>query len=144
MPSEPGSGRQPGDGGESGGGLRVCALGDVAVGSATRVDLDGLRLAVVRTGAEDVHVIGDRCSHADYSLAEGEVDVADCTIECWRHGAVFSLRNGEPETLPATQPVPVYPAKIHNDEVWIDVPGTPAEPGTVSKQTDAAHDGGAR
>ncbi len=32
----------------------------------------------------------------------------DCEIECWKHGSTFSLATGEPQTLPATHPVPVY------------------------------------
>ncbi len=44
----------------------------------------------------------------DYSLAEGDIDVEDCSIECWKHGSAFSLQDGSPQSLPATQPVPVY------------------------------------
>ena len=32
----------------------------------------------------------------------------ECEIECPKHGSTFSLKTGEPQTLPATQPVPVY------------------------------------
>ena len=49
---------------------------------------------------DDFHAIGDRCTHADISLAEGEVDEDDCTIECWKHGSTFSLETGEPQTMP--------------------------------------------
>ena len=33
-------------------------------------------------------------------------------IECWKHGSTFSLVTGEPQTLPATQPVPVYDVAV--------------------------------
>ena len=71
-----------------------------------RVDVDGHRLCVVRIG-DDWYVINDECSHADYSLSEGDVWEDEREIECPKHGSTFSLETGEPQTLPATQPVPV-------------------------------------
>ena len=72
---------------------------------------------------EEFHAIGDRCSHANYSLSEGEIDAEDCTLECWKHGALFSLTTGEPLTLPATQPVPVYDVEVADGEVFVFLPG---------------------
>ena len=63
--------------------------------SARRFDVDGHRLAVVRIG-DDWYAIGDRCSHAEASLAEGEVWPDECEIECPKHGSAFSLKTGEP------------------------------------------------
>jgi len=97
--------------------FRVCSLDDLAENEAKRVDVDGHRLAVVRFDGEEVFVIGDKCSHADYSLAEGEVDAADRTIECWKHGSTFSLESGQPDCLPATKPVTVYDVTIDNGDV---------------------------
>lgn len=104
--------------------VRVCSLDDVAENEAKRFDVDGHRLAVVRFEAEDVFVIGDKCSHADYSLAEGEIDASDRTIECWKHGSTFSLETGAPDCLPATRPVPVYDVSIDNGDVFV----TPRSP----------------
>ncbi len=115
MVAETGTGGVPasssGDGAEVSRVLIIGPLADLPADTARRYDIDGHRLAVVRFG-DDVHVIGDRCSHADYSLAEGEVDVADRTLECWKHGSTFSLDSGEPTCLPATKPVPVYNARV--------------------------------
>jgi 3-phenylpropionate/trans-cinnamate dioxygenase ferredoxin subunit len=101
--------------------VRVCATTDVAPGTATRVDVDGLRLCVVNIDG-DFSAIGDRCSHADYSLSEGEVWVDEREIECPKHGSTFSLDTGEPQTLPATQPVPVYGVRVDGDDVIVSVP----------------------
>ncbi len=51
---------------------RLCAPGDLASGEARRFDVAGLRVALVRIG-DDYYAIGDRCSHEDFSLADGEV-----------------------------------------------------------------------
>jgi 3-phenylpropionate/trans-cinnamate dioxygenase ferredoxin subunit len=95
-------------------------LDDLAAGSARRFDVDGHRVAVVRIG-DDVYAIGDRCSHQDVSLSEGEVDEDACAIECWKHGSQFDLRTGEPTSLPATRPVPVYTTKVEHGHVWLEI-----------------------
>ena len=99
---------------------RVCALDDVEPDSAIRVDIDDHRLAVVRCG-DDVYVIGDRCTHADISLAEGEVDCDTGTIECWKHGSEFRLEDGVPETLPATKPTPTYAVTVRDGDIYVEL-----------------------
>jgi 3-phenylpropionate/trans-cinnamate dioxygenase ferredoxin subunit len=98
--------------------LRVCSVKDVEAGSAKRFDVDGRRLCVVRVG-DDFYVIADTCSHADYSLSEGDVWEDEREIECPKHGSTFSLETGEPATLPATQPVRVYDVKLDGDDVVV-------------------------
>jgi 3-phenylpropionate/trans-cinnamate dioxygenase ferredoxin subunit len=101
--------------------VRVCGVNDVKPGASRRVDVDGHRLAVVRIG-DDWYAIGDECSHADYSLSEGDVWEDECEIECPKHGSTFSLETGEPQTLPATQPVPVYTVRVDGDDVMVTIP----------------------
>jgi 3-phenylpropionate/trans-cinnamate dioxygenase ferredoxin subunit len=98
--------------------LRVCSVKDVEAGSAKRFDVDGQRLCVARIG-DAFYVIDDTCSHADYSLSEGDVWEDDLEIECPKHGSTFSLETGEPATLPATQPVRVYDVKIDGDDLLV-------------------------
>ena len=80
----------------------------------------GHRLAVVRCG-DDVYVIGDRCTHADISLSEGEVDCEDGTIECWKHGSTFRLDDGVPTVLPATKPTPTYEVIVKDGDVYVEL-----------------------
>lgn len=101
--------------------VRLCAVEDLNVGEARRFDVADHRLAVVR-GEEVWFAIDDECSHADYSLAEGEVDLEDCTLECWKHGSLFSLETGEPETLPATRAVATYEVSVTDGEVSVQLP----------------------
>lgn len=106
--------------------VRVLSASDVKPGSATRVDVDGHRIAVVRLparepgAADDWYAIGDTCSHADYSLSEGDVWADERELECPKHGSTFSLETGEPQTLPATQPVPVYRVRVDGDDVFVE------------------------
>jgi len=98
--------------------LRACPLDALGEESAIRVELDGVPVCLVRTEGE-VHAVSDVCSHADVSLAEGEVD--GLTIECWLHGSRFDLVSGQPTGLPATRPIAVYPVKIEGDDVFVSV-----------------------
>ncbi len=98
----------------------VCAFDDLAPGSATRFDVDGVAVAVVRIG-DDVYAIGDVCSHGEVSLSEGEVLCDEKELECWKHGSTFSLETGEPQTLPAIRPVPVFVARVVDGYVKISM-----------------------
>jgi 3-phenylpropionate/trans-cinnamate dioxygenase ferredoxin subunit len=98
--------------------VTLCALDELASGASRRFEVDGHEIAVVRLG-DDVYAIGDICSHQRVSLAEGEVDPDECTIECWKHGSEFSLETGEALTLPATQPVPVYEARVDDGNIVV-------------------------
>ena len=101
--------------------VRVGPLADLAPGTAMRVEVDGRPVAVVRIG-DDVYAIGDVCSHANVSLSEGEIHVEDREIECWKHGSTFSLETGAPQSLPATQPVPVYRIFREGDDLMVELP----------------------
>ena len=100
--------------------MRLCALDELVDGGARRFDVDGRALAVIRIG-DDAYVIGDRCSHADVSLSDGEVDVEDCSIECPKHGSFFSLETGEPLSLPALKPVPIYRTTVVDGDVEVEL-----------------------
>jgi len=100
---------------------RLCKVDEVKSGTARRFDIGGHRIALVRIG-DDFYAIGDRCSHADFSLSEGEVWPDTCEIECWKHGSTFSLKTGEPQSFPATRPVPVYDVVVDGDDVFVDLP----------------------
>jgi 3-phenylpropionate/trans-cinnamate dioxygenase ferredoxin subunit len=102
--------------------IRVCSVDDVKPGSAKRFDVGGHRLAVVRIGDDGWYVIGDQCTHAEASIAEGEIWPEELEIECPKHGSAFSLTTGEPLTLPATQPVPVYTVRVDGGDVLVEVP----------------------
>ena len=98
--------------------VRACALSDLADGEPLAVELKDEPVAIVRTEGQ-VFAIRDVCSHAEVPLSEGEVD--GCMIECWLHGSRFDLRTGKPTGMPATEPVPVYPVKIEDDDVLVAI-----------------------
>jgi len=98
--------------------VRLCGLEDLESEVGQRFDVAGHRIAVFRIG-ESLYAIGDRCSHAEASLADGEV--FDDAVECPRHGSEFDLRTGDPASLPATRPVPVYDLEVAGSGVFVTV-----------------------
>ena len=94
--------------------VALCKTDELAPGEAKRVDVAGHRIALVRIG-DEFHAVDDECSHEDYSLSEGEVWAEECQIECPRHGSTFDLVTGEACSLPATQPISVYPVEVSAD-----------------------------
>jgi len=96
--------------------VKACALSDIPEEGAIRVELEGIPICLARSGGE-VFAISDLCSHADVSLAEG--DIEDGEVECWLHGSRFNLRTGQPSGLPATKPVATYPVTVEGDDVLV-------------------------
>jgi 3-phenylpropionate/trans-cinnamate dioxygenase ferredoxin subunit len=68
-----------------------------------------------------VYAFADNCSHRDFPLSSGEIDVDDCSVTCDWHGARFDIRTGAALSLPATRPVRVYPCRVDEGAVLIDV-----------------------
>ena len=97
---------------------RLCAKNEIESGTARRFEIGKHRICLVRIG-DDFYAIGDRCSHADFSLTDGEVYPEEREIECWKHGSTFSLVDGKPQSLPATKAVPTYDVRVEGDDVLV-------------------------
>jgi len=97
---------------------RVLDLDDLPVGHARAVEVGGEPICLVRVSDDTVKAVHDTCSHQQYSLAEGWVD--DNTIECNLHGSSFDLDTGQPQSLPAVKPIPVYACAVSDGGIWVD------------------------
>lgn len=98
--------------------VKGCAESELEPGSAVKVEIDDVPIALVMDSAGRCFAIGDTCSHADFSLSEGDVDGNE--IECWGHGAKFDFTSGAALSLPAVDPVPVYRVEIVDGVVYVD------------------------
>jgi 3-phenylpropionate/trans-cinnamate dioxygenase ferredoxin component len=102
---------------------KVATLDEVPESGTHRTELGGEPICVVRLGGEVVRAVHDTCSHQEYSLAEGyaeEKPGGGGLIECALHGSMFDLDTGDPDSLPATRPIPVYACKVEDGAVWVD------------------------
>ena len=100
--------------------IDVCPEDDLPPGAMRTVEWEDIEIMVVNCGGE-LLAMEDRCSHDNGPLAEGEIDVGRCTVECPRHGALFDLRSGKPLTLPAYRPVEAFPVVVEDGVVRVEV-----------------------
>ncbi len=98
----------------------VCPISELPPGQVRLVEHAGLEIGVFNCDGT-LYAIEDRCSHDDGPLAEGLLDVEECTVECPRHGAIFDLRTGRPRTLPAYEPVDTFPVIIDENMIKLEV-----------------------
>jgi 3-phenylpropionate/trans-cinnamate dioxygenase ferredoxin component len=103
------------------GAIRVCSTTAVPAGEARRFPVDGREVAIVNLGDDGFRAVDAVCSHEHSYLDEGDVDAAEETIECPKHGSLFDVNTGAPRGLPAVKPVDVFPVTVTDDDVWIEV-----------------------
>ena len=100
--------------------VKAALLSELPEGGALGVEVGGVRIALAAVGGE-VYAFADTCSHREFPLSLGEVDIAACTITCEWHGAGFDLRSGAATCLPAIRPIAVYPPRVEDGAVWVEV-----------------------
>jgi 3-phenylpropionate/trans-cinnamate dioxygenase ferredoxin component len=86
-----------------------------------RVEIEGEAYAVFRL-EDGIYALDDVCSHEYSRLSEGEI--WDDEVYCPKHGSRFCIRSGEVRSFPAFKPVSMYPAKVENGTVYIDIEGS--------------------
>lgn len=100
--------------------IDVCPVDALPPGGVRLVEWEDLEIGVFNC-AGTILAIEDRCSHDDGPLVEGELDQETCTVECPRHGSLFDLRSGKPQTLPAYVPVDTFPVIIEDQTIKLEV-----------------------
>ncbi len=100
--------------------ITVCPMSELPPGTMRLVEHEDLEIGIFNC-AGTLYAIEDRCSHDDGPLVEGELDEADCTVECPRHGSRFDLKTGKPLTLPAYVPVDTFSVVIDDDLIKLEV-----------------------
>jgi len=66
-------------------------LADLPADALTRIEHDGLKLVVIRSG-DRVFAYHDKCPHAFWPLSQGTLHRA--TLECPGHGWEFDIETG--------------------------------------------------
>jgi biphenyl 2,3-dioxygenase ferredoxin component len=100
--------------------IELCNAGDVAAGTALKVELEkeGLTLAVFNVDGE-FYVLDDQCTHGPGSLSEGYIE--GDVVECNFHNGQFNICTGEVVLPPCIVPMKTYPATVENGKVVIEV-----------------------
>ena len=101
--------------------IEVCRADELPPGEKRIVEADGRKIGVFNAGGT-LYAIEDRCSHDDGPLCEGDWDEERCCVVCPRHGSQFELSTGRPISLPATEPVETYPARVVDGTIVLELP----------------------
>jgi len=100
--------------------VKVAQIHEVPDGGVKRVLVKRKPIAIFNIGGQ-IYAISDTCSHAEASLAEGEINTENCTVACPLHGAIFSIKTGDALTLPAVSPLERYQVTIENESIMLEV-----------------------
>ena len=66
-----------------------------------------------------IHATDLICTHADADLSTGFL--SDEGVRCPLHLSVFNLEDGCPQNLPAETALVVYPVKIDDNEIYVEI-----------------------
>jgi len=99
------------------GAVRVAALEDLAPGTLTEVDANGVSVCLIRTADGELYALRNNCSHKDFQLHLGTLE--DNQLECAWHGARFDVETGRALRLPAIKPVRTYEVIVDGGDVLV-------------------------
>lgn len=94
-------------------------LDDLQPEAVVRLDLDP-PIAVFNVDGT-CYAVDDTCSHAEASLADGDVEGVE--VECPWHMGRFDLRTGRACKLPATKPIRTHAVEVIDGEIIVHVGG---------------------
>src|ERR1700680_4503685 len=98
--------------------IELCNTDEVAVGTALKVEKEGLTFAVFNVDGE-FYVLDDLCTHGPGSLSEGYIE--GDIVECNFHNGQFNIRTGEVVSPPCMIPMKTYPVPVENGKVVIEI-----------------------
>jgi 3-phenylpropionate/trans-cinnamate dioxygenase ferredoxin subunit len=89
-----------------------------------RLDLDAvvvrdLEIALGRLEDGSWVAFENNCSHEECPLAEGDLEGQSIVCPC--HSSAFDVRTGEVLEGPAEEPLSIYPVRIENGELQVEV-----------------------
>lgn len=96
--------------------IDVAAVGEIGPGECKTLLMRGVEVAVFNIDG-GFFAIEDECSHEATPLSDGSVE--GDTVICAKHGARFSLRNGEALSPPAYEAVAIFPVRIRDGRVEV-------------------------
>jgi len=98
--------------------IKACNLAQVKEGQLFGLNLDDKKILIANQNGK-IHATDLICTHAEADLSTGFL--SDEGVRCPLHLSVFNLENGEPQNLPAENPLKVYNVKIEQDEIYVEV-----------------------
>lgn len=98
--------------------LKICVLNEIPQLGSRVVESEHGRIAVFRTGEDEVFALEDRCPHRGGPLSQGIV--CGKHVTCPMHGWNIALREGR-ALAPDVGETPAFPAKVEDGVVFIQI-----------------------
>jgi 3-phenylpropionate/trans-cinnamate dioxygenase ferredoxin subunit len=99
--------------------IKACDASEIEMEDVIRFDYEDRTFAVYRTKDNKFYATDGLCTHGKVHLAHGFV--MDNIIECPKHNGQFDFTSGKAKRIPACIDLRIYPVKIENDEVFIQL-----------------------
>jgi len=99
--------------------IRGASAGEIPPGRGKTVDVDGVPIALFHAADGGYHAVSGACPHEDGPLGHGAL-VRGAVVCPW-HGFDFDIRTGACRVAPELS-VQVYPVRVDQDDVLIEVP----------------------
>ena len=98
--------------------IKACNLEQVKEGELFGFTYDDKKILLANLKGK-IHATDLICTHENADLSTGFL--SEEGVRCPLHLSVFNLENGEPQNLPAENPLKVYNVKIDNNEIYVEV-----------------------
>lgn len=99
--------------------IEACEVDEIDEEDVIRFDYDGKTYAIYRSPEDEFFATDGLCTHEEVHLEDGLV-MGD-TIECPKHNGVFNYKTGQAKGAPVCVNLKVYPVKVENEMVYINV-----------------------
>lgn len=100
----------------------VASLAEIGDGELLMVQVDGVNILLVNLAGE-LHAMQGICSHEYFELDKGFL--TGDSITCALHLSRFDLETGEALDPPAELPLAVYPVRVQDDTIFLELPEGP-------------------
>jgi naphthalene 1,2-dioxygenase system ferredoxin subunit len=98
--------------------IDVLALESVPEGDVTSVNVGGREIALYEVEGE-VFATDNFCTHGAARMSDGFLEGRE--IECPLHQGRFDVCTGKAMCAPLSQDIRVYPVRIENKRVWVNM-----------------------
>lgn len=98
--------------------VKVVSTKNLEPGKMMGAEAGGKEIFIANLG-DKYFAMGNRCTHMGCMLSDGELQGEN--VRCICHGSVFDIRTGKVVKGPAKKADPVYPVKVEEEQVLIDV-----------------------
>jgi 3-phenylpropionate/trans-cinnamate dioxygenase ferredoxin subunit len=99
--------------------IKACDAGEIELEDVIRFDYEDRTFALYRSKDNKFYATEGLCTHGNVHLADGFV--MKNIIECPKHNGQFDFTSGKAKRIPACIDLKIYPVKVENDEVFIQL-----------------------